>query len=194
MNRQYTVGEYLEMIDRVESALAATPEDLPPAITTDVICGFPGETEEDFARSVDVARRVGFLHMHVFPFSPKAGTAAARWRDRHVPDPVVRRRVRTLIDLEEDPQDGLAIRYRRRLRGRSVRVILEQPDRGEPGVMTGRCDHYALVHVNTSRPRGTLVRVRISEVTASRTRGEVEHRMPLPVLAGDPGGSNRRIS
>ena len=104
MNRQYTVGQYMEMIERVESAL--TTEGLPPAITTDVICGFPGETDADFAQTVEVASRVGYLHMHVFPYSPKRGTAAARWRNLSVPDAVKKARVRRLIDLEEDPDDG----------------------------------------------------------------------------------------
>jgi threonylcarbamoyladenosine tRNA methylthiotransferase MtaB len=181
MNRQYAVGEYLEMIDRVNAALT-TPDGLPPALTTDVICGFPGETEEDFERTVEVARRVGYLHMHVFPYSNRPGTAAARWRHQFVCVDAVRARVRRLIALETDPDGGLSVRYRRRLVGRTVRVILERPDPGDPRRMMGRCDHYALIDLETERPRGDLVHARIAEATAQRTRGRVAPAaIPLPV-------------
>lgn len=182
MNRQYRIGEYLEMIDQVNEALR-TADGLGPAITTDIICGFPGETDDDFERTVEVASRVGFLHMHVFPYSARRGTAAARWRDRFVAAPITRTRVRRLIDMETDPADGLSIRYRRRLSGRTVRVILEQPDSQEPGVMTGRCDHYALVSVRTGRPRGALLQVEVTQVTSDRTTAvPLETSVPLPQL------------
>ena len=173
MNRQYRLGDYLEMIDRVNKALT-TDDRLPPAITTDVICGFPGETDEDFEKTVETARRVGFLHMHVFPFSPRPGTAAARWRDRFVDAAMTKSRVRRLIDLEHDPQRGLSLRYRRLLLGRTVRVIIEQADDTAEGVMTGRCDHYAQVWMRTDRRRGSLVHARITEVTPDRLHGRVE--------------------
>ncbi len=180
MNRQYRTGDYLEMIDTVNAALT-TPDGLPPAITTDIICGFPGETVEDFQRTVEVAIRVGYLHMHVFPYSARRGTAAARWRDRFVGAPVIRSRVRRLIDLENDPDGGLSIQYRRRLLGRTVRVIIEQPAR--PGVMTGRCDHYALLSIETDRPRGAVLTARVTSVTPDETTAcAADISVPLPVL------------
>jgi threonylcarbamoyladenosine tRNA methylthiotransferase MtaB len=170
MNRQYRIGEYLEMVHQVNETLTS-PDGMPPAITTDIICGFPGETTRDFNRTIDVASRVGYLHMHVFPYSPRRGTAAGRWRALHLPPALVRQRVRTLIELERDPEVGLSIRYRRRLFGRTVRVIIEQPDRSDPALMTGRCDHYALIHLRTNRPRGALVYATVCEVTADKTLG-----------------------
>ncbi|MHC5022865.1 MAG: MiaB/RimO family radical SAM methylthiotransferase [Planctomycetota bacterium] len=189
MNRQYRAGDYLAMIDQVQETL--TDEcGLPPALTTDIICGFPGETEEDFERTIEIARRVGYLHMHVFPFSPRQGTAAARWTADFLPPAIARARVRRLIDLESDPDDGLSIRYRRRLRGRTLRVILEQADRAASGWMTGRCDQYALISVPVRRPRGTLVDVTIDEVTATRTVGlPVSTHLPLPVLRATPAAA-----
>lgn len=175
MNRQYSVSAYLEMIDMVGAALT-DPLGLPPAITTDLICGFPGETDADFEQTVAAARRTGFLHMHVFPFSPRRGTAAARWTDQFVPHAVARERVRRLIDLENDPDDGLAIRFHRRLLGRTVRVVLEQPDSrasGE-GRMRGRCDHYVPISVSTKAQRGTLVEVRVTDVDVGRALGKIE--------------------
>ena len=156
---------------------------LPPAITTDIICGFPGETDDDFERTVEVARRVGYLHMHVFPYSARPGTAAARRQDRFVPAHVTKPRVRRLIDLENDPDDGLSIRYRRRLLGRNVRVILEQPDPKRPGVMLGRCDHYALLSMQTDRPRGEVLTADVTAVTPDKTTASpADISMPLPVL------------
>ncbi len=181
MNRQYRRGDYLEMVDQVNEAL--TTSGLPPALTTDIICGFPGEGECDFERTIEVVERVGYLHMHVFPFSPRPGTAAARWTDRFVPPHVTKARVRRLIDMEHDPRNGLSIRYRRRLPGRTVRIILEQPDRDDPASMTGRCDHYALISIPTSRPRGSVVNAEVTEVTPTRTTGRlVGTALALPVL------------
>ncbi len=185
MNRQYRVGDYLEMIDQVNEALT-TPDGLPPAITTDVICGFPGETEGNFQETVRVAERVGYLHMHVFPFSPRRGTAAARWRDRFLDPGTVKKRVRRLFALEQDPARGLSLRYRRKLLGRRVRVILEQPDPARPGNMTGRCDHYALVSLPTDRARGTLVTASVTRVTASCTLGRVHATTIALPLADRP--------
>jgi threonylcarbamoyladenosine tRNA methylthiotransferase MtaB len=181
MNRQYRVADYLEMIDAANEAL--TRDGLPPAITTDIICGFPGETARDFEQTIEIAERVGYLHMHVFPFSAKEGTAAARWRGRFVDEREKKRRVRTLIDLENDPADGLSIRYRRKLIGRTVRVILEQPDRGNPQVMTGRCDHYALLRIHTTHARGIVVDAIVTEASPERTWAQpIGPRVALPVL------------
>ena len=182
MNRQYRVGEYLEMIDQVIEGLT-TDRDLKPAITTDIICGFPGETDEDFQKTIHVARYVGFLHMHVFPYSAREGTAAARWRDIHLRPEIIKSRVRTLIDLENNPLDGFSIRYRQRLLGRTLRVILEQPDKSDSKLMTGRCDHYALITIPTDKPRGSLVNATITEVSPTQTRGEISPAdVILPIL------------
>ena len=183
MNRQYNVDDYMQMI---ESATSALTDDtgLPPAITTDIICGFPGETEADFMQTFACAQQVGYLHMHVFPFSPREGTAAARWTDRFIPDATIKQRVRSLIDLEEDPTDGLAMQWRRRLIGRTLRVLLEQPSDTASNIMTGRCDHYERVHVNTDKPRGAVVRVKITHACPTHVAGhQIDLAQPLPVLA-----------
>ncbi len=181
MNRQYRVGQYLDMIEMVNQAM--TRDGLGPAITTDIICGFPGETEADFAQTLQVAQHVGYLHMHVFPFSAKRGTAAAKWTDSFISPPIIKTRVRRLIDMENDPENGLSIQYRRRLLGRTVRMIVEQYDREDPALATGRCDHYALIHAPTDRPRGSVLDVAITQVTETHTIGEIALAdIKLPVL------------
>src|SRR5439155_12579287 len=83
MNRQYTRDDFLRMIEQVHNAFDR------PAITTDIIVGFPGESEDEFAQTLDVVDRVRFIHTHAFSFSPRPGTAAARWGDDCVRGPGV---------------------------------------------------------------------------------------------------------
>lgn len=181
MNRQYRIDEYMAMIERVHTTL--TRDGLPPAITTDIICGFPGETDADFKATLAVARQVGYLHMHVFPFSPRAGTAAARWKDRFVDPAIARSRVQQLIDLEQDPEDGLAMRFRRMLVGRRTRAIVEQPDRNRPGRWRGRCDHYELLSMAGDCARGDLVEVEVNGLDGADTLATiVKQPVTLPVL------------
>ncbi len=181
MNRQYRIGAYLDMIDFVQEELAE--DGLPPALTTDIICGFPGETDEDFDQTVQVCHRVGYLHMHVFPYSARPGTAAARWTDLHVAPAVAQSRVRRLIDLETGPR-GLGHQYRSGLLNREVRLLAEQPDASRPGHWQGRCDHYAMVSVRANCKRGDFIRA-----TARRIEDDViladavPADCPLPVLA-----------
>ena len=89
--------------------------------------------------------------------------------------------MRRLFELEEDADEGLSIRYRRRLLDRTVRVIVEQAA-DEPGIKTGRCDHYARIRIRTDRPRGAVVRARVTGVEPARTIGEiVSSDVSLPV-------------
>ena len=180
MNRQYRSAEYLEMIEKAEEAL--TDNGLPPAITTDIICGFPGETEEDFQATVKMAKRVGYLHMHTFRFSPREGTAAARWKSQFVHNQTIQSRVRLLHDLENDPRVGLARRFREKLLGRTLRVILEQPDPQHPGRWLGRCDHYEMLSIPGAFHKGQLVRTKIENLDESPTPARIikaDHRLQL---------------
>jgi threonylcarbamoyladenosine tRNA methylthiotransferase MtaB len=181
MNRQYDTSHFLDMIDRVSAHL--TREGVPPAITTDIICGFPGETEDDFEKTVAIARQVGFLHMHVFPFSARSGTAAARWHQHAIEPRVMQTRVRAMIDLETTPKTGLADTFRNRLIGREVRLFAEQPDRHRTGHWTGRCDHYCEVSIPGSRSRGELVRAIVRRIEDDVLRADpVPAAVRLPVL------------
>ncbi len=93
MNRRYTAGEYYERVELLRGAFAH------PAITTDVIVGFPGETEEEFEQSKAFLEKVGFYEMHIFKYSPRKGTAAARMPDQ-IPAPVKAGRSDVLFELE----------------------------------------------------------------------------------------------
>ena len=148
------------MIGMVNNRL--TEDGLPPAITTDIICGFPTETEEDFERTFTVASEIGYLHMHIFPYSVRTGTAAARWSQ--LPSKVVRDRVNRLLELETK----LSFDYRSKLLGRTVQVMLEQHGK-QSGHKRGRCEHYTEISLLTQEPIGSIVEAKVTQVQDSKT-------------------------
>ncbi len=166
MNRQYTAREYVETIRRLRAGLDR------PAVTTDVIVGYPGETEDDFARTLTVAREVGFAKIHIFPFSPLEPTGA--WRRRHeAPDPdVVRRRRQDLAELETK----LAQTYRKQFVGETIQGLVErsEPDRPRRRAMT---DRYLTVTFDAPdvESTGQVVRLRIEATTPQGLRGVIVH-------------------
>ncbi|MCX8068564.1 MAG: tRNA (N(6)-L-threonylcarbamoyladenosine(37)-C(2))-methylthiotransferase MtaB [Anaerolineae bacterium] len=132
MGRRMTAAAYARL---VETARAAIPD---LAVTTDIIVGFPGETEEEFAESLAFVERVEFARLHVFPFSPRPGTPAARMSGQ-VPDPVLRERAARMRDLGE----VLAARFRRQFLGREMEVLWER--RRRDGLWHGLTDNYLQV-------------------------------------------------
>lgn len=198
MNRQYTPDQYVDMVTRVRAALDR------PAISTDVIVGFPGETDADFEDSLAMARYAEFVKIHAFPFSPREKTAAARWHNEFVPAPTARDRMNRLAEVERD----CALRFRRRFLGDVERVIVEHDDEsvdpprstveggrtdrvaaGGRRVRHGRTDRYFATYFESSEVRaGEVVAVRIDRVTPTRTHGtRIDDRganYPLPVWSG----------
>ncbi len=171
MNRQYTIDGYLETIERVQARRGGLDR---PAISTDIIVGFPGETERDFEASLQIARQIEFCRIHAFPFSPREKTTAARWKRDFVHGEVVRDRMRRLAELGRE----CSFRFRQRFMNCVERIIVEEStevDGGTPGshnVRRGRADRYFLVHFEAEGARpGDLVSVRIDQVTPSRTVG-----------------------
>ncbi|MGA2501628.1 MAG: radical SAM protein [Tepidisphaeraceae bacterium] len=161
MNRQYTRDDFLAMIDQVRAAFDR------PAFTTDIIVGFPGETDAEFERTLAVVAHARFIHIHAFPFSPRPGTAAARWGKDFVRDPLVNERIHTLSD--HAAVDSLE--FRRQFIGQTASVMLEP---GEGPVRFGRCERYFSVHFDGGdMPAGRCVDVRIDRVTPARTHGSL---------------------
>ncbi len=160
MNRQYTISQYMEMIEMVNERL--TIDTLPPAITTDIICGFPTETDESFEQTLEVASEVGYLHMHIFPYSVRTGTAAARWKQ--LSPETLKARVNRLIALDTT----LSLAYRTRLRGHTVHVMIEQPAELN-GQMKGRCEHYAEISLPTQAAAGSIVEAKVTQVQGDKT-------------------------
>jgi threonylcarbamoyladenosine tRNA methylthiotransferase MtaB len=170
MNRQYTRADYLRMIDRLRQTFDR------PAITTDIIVGFPGESAAEFEQTLDVVRQAGFIHIHAFPFSPRPGTAAARWKGDFIHGPIVNQRIDQLRDIAA----GQSLDFRRQFLGQTVELLVERPAPSSaaggkgPELQHGRCPRYFTVHFAHSESLvGRSVNVRIDRVSEDRTTGIV---------------------
>ena len=182
MHRGYTAERYLEKL----AAARATIDDL--AVSTDIIVGFPGETEQDFTRTLEVAAEAHFDSAYTFVFSPREGTEAATMVDQFCdPEAVKDRyaRLRTVIE-----RSALA-RYRARI-GKIEEVVVEGPSKKDPTVLTGRTAHNKLVHFPSEPLRvGTYATTRITEASHQYLMGELvevtarpRHRTRIPVVSG----------
>ena len=136
MHRGYTAERYLE---RLRAARAAIPE---LAVTTDLIVGFPGETEADFAATLEVVEEAGYDAAYTFVFSPRPGTEAAGWVDEFVPPDVTAARMRRLTEVVE--RSALA-RHEARV-GKREEVLVEGPSKKDAAMTTGRTRQNKLVH------------------------------------------------
>ncbi len=126
MGRRYRSAGFLERCRRLRAALDQ------PAFSTDVIVGFPGESDADFEETCRVVREAGFVKLHVFPFSPRRGTPAAEMPDR-IPSPVVAERRARLSALERELHEA----YLRSLIGRRLEVLVESADPERPAWVRG---------------------------------------------------------
>ncbi len=159
MNRHYTPEQYLEGCQILREAYQN------PAITTDVIVGFPGETEEEFSVTWDFLQKAAFYEMHIFKYSRRAFTKAASMADQ-IPEEVKSRRSDILLELEKQ----MSLRYRRSFLGKENQVLLEEEEIiGGERYLTGFSREYVRMAVNMGR---LLQRGSCGEVVA-RNRKEV---------------------
>lgn len=155
MRRKYSTSFYKEKIARVREALP----DL--AITSDVIVGFPGETEEEFQETYDFIKEIGFAELHVFPYSRRTGTPAARMDDQ-VSDEVKENRVHRLITLSDQLAKEYASRYESEVLEMIPEETMEKDNR--PDTLVGYTDNYMRVQFKGSKDLiGQLVRVKITK-------------------------------
>ncbi|MGD0083530.1 MAG: MiaB/RimO family radical SAM methylthiotransferase [Acidimicrobiales bacterium] len=175
MRRGYTAERYLERL----AAARAEIEDL--AVSTDIIVGFPGETEEDFQRTLEVVAEAEYDSAFTFVFSPRPGTRAAEMADQFVrPDEVADRFERLRVVVE---RSALA-RHRARI-GRVEEALVEGPSKKNPDVLTGRTRQGKLVHFTASGQAaevGAFVRVSIDSAAPHHLRARfVSLESPAPV-------------
>jgi tRNA-2-methylthio-N6-dimethylallyladenosine synthase len=162
MNRGYTRARYLELVDAIRDAV---PE---MAFSTDIIVGFPGETDEDFAQTLEMVERVGYDNVFVFRYSRRPGTPAAAMDDQ-VPDDVkAGRNSRVLAAATQ-----VAMARSERLLGREVEVLIDGASRKDARVLSGRtrCNRVVNVDGLDRAALGALARVRITEVLPHSLRG-----------------------
>ena len=159
MNRHYDTAAFAQLIADVRAAVPGV------AISTDIIVGFPGETEEDFAVGMDFVRRMGFARMHVFPYSARRGTPAARRTDQ-VPPAVRKERAARMQLLAEE----LAEAYHRTALGSVTEVLFETT---ENGVTDGLTETYIRVYTDARVTRGELVPMRLTHLYRDGVWGEI---------------------
>ena len=162
MNRRHDRDFYLGLVDRLR---AARPD---LALASDFIVGFPGETDTDFADTLDLVRRVGFVQTYSFKYSARPGTPAAML-PHQVDEAVKDERLVQLMDLLQEQTN----RFNADCLGMEMAVLLDR--RGKhPGQLIGRSPYMQPVHVdNVGALAGTLVKVRISEIHPRSLRGEI---------------------
>jgi tRNA-2-methylthio-N6-dimethylallyladenosine synthase len=166
MRRTYTRERYL---DRVALIREHVPD---AAITTDVIVGFPGETEEDFAQTLEVCEEVGYDGAFTFVFSPRRGTEAGTATEGLVPHEVKVERMQRLVEVVQ----RRAAQRARRFVGRTVDVLVEGASRTDPSRMRGRSRHNKAVNfAGLARP-GEIVPVDITGATSQTLTGELSLR------------------
>ena len=185
MRRGYTAERYL---DRLAAARAGV-DDL--AVTTDLIVGFPGETEADLERTLEVAAEAQFDSAYTFVFSPRPGTRAATMTDRFVPPDVAADRMERLRNVVERSALG---KHAARV-GRVEEVVVEGPSKRDPSITTGRTGQNKLVHFASPEDRpiadGSYATVRVTDAARHHLTGDLvavtarpSHRTRIPVTAG----------
>jgi tRNA-2-methylthio-N6-dimethylallyladenosine synthase len=160
MRRTYSRERYLRLVDDLRAGIP----DL--ALTTDIIVGFPGETEDDFRETLEVVEEVGFDGAFTFVYSPRNGTDAAAMPDQ-VPDEVKRERIERLVEVV---QRLAATRNAERV-GRIEEVLVEGPSRTDPSILRGRTRRNTTVNFTGTASAGELVDVLIDRATSTTLGG-----------------------
>lgn len=155
MNRKYTKESYLALADRIRERIPNV------SITTDIIVGFPGETEEDFEDTMDVVRHVGYDAAFTFIYSPRSGTPAAKWaKEDQTPVSVVKDRFHRLLAQTQEDARSRAAAYT----GSIQTVLVEEVNHQDAALVTGRMSNNSTVHFpGDASLIGKLVSVRLSD-------------------------------
>lgn len=163
MNRKYTREAYLSLVERIREAV---PE---IAISTDIIVGFPGETEADFEDTLDLARQVQYDSAFTFLYSTRKGTPAAQ-REDQIPEEVKHQRFNRLVDVINQSSAGKNRGYI----GKTVDVLIDSVSRNKIGTYEGRSDSFKLVNlIGKDIAEGSIVPVKITGANTFSLTGEI---------------------
>ncbi len=164
MNRHYNTAFYFDLITNLRKVF---PE---CAITTDVMCGFPGETEEEAKETIAFMKKVGFAKVHAFAYSPREGTPAAAMKNQ-VPPAVKKQRMERLLQTAEEG----ATAFMKALIGQTVPVLLER--KKEDGLWEGHTPHYVPVGVEVPAGKaGEICLVTITQIQGERCIGKLTNK------------------
>jgi tRNA-2-methylthio-N6-dimethylallyladenosine synthase len=163
MNRKYSKEDYINLVEKVK-------ENIPDiTLTTDIIVGFPGETEEDFLDTLDIVERVKFDNAYTFLYSKRTGTPAAKMENQ-VPGDVKKERFQRLLEL----QNRISKEINDTFSGREVEVLVEGLSKNNDKVYTGRTRGNKIVNFEGNKDMiGKLVNVRIDNVKTWSLEGTV---------------------
>lgn len=159
MNRRYTIEQFQDVV----KLLRATYPNV--ALTTDIIVGFPGETEEEFAATYEYLKKIGFYKMHVFPYSPRSGTKAAEMSNQ-IENAIKEQRSRKLIELSNTNETEFLKNYI----GKKVEVLFEQQSEE---YAKGHTSNYIEVTVKANHLENTVKNVEISNVSGLTLVGQL---------------------
>ena len=161
MNRKYTKEDYMKIIDKIKKIEPKI------AITTDIIVGFPGETEEDFQETLDLVQECKFDSAYTFLYSPREGTKAAEMKTQ-VPDDVKHKRFNRLLDMLYP----IGLEKNEELIGETLQVLVEEVSKNNEEFLSGRSENAKLVHFKGDPALiGTIVPVKIESCTTFTLQG-----------------------
>ena len=162
MNRKYTKEQYLELVDKIRDAVPNI------SLTTDIIVGFPGETEEDFQETLDVVKKVRYDSAFTFIYSKRTGTPAAKMENQ-VPEEIVKDRFdRLLAEVQQISKEES-----KKVEGQVLPVLVEGINEHDPELLTGRLTNNLLVHFKGEKQLiGTITDVYLKECRGFYYMGE----------------------
>jgi tRNA-2-methylthio-N6-dimethylallyladenosine synthase len=163
MSRKYDRDMYLQLVHKIRKAIPDV------VLSTDIIVGFPGETEEHFEETLNLVREVGFDSAYTFIYSPREGTPAADMED-NVPEELKRRRLHRLNDLMSE----LSRISNEKLKGQTLEVLVDGESKNNPDMLSGRTRTNKLVHFAGSNDlSGTFVNIHITDAQTWLLKGEI---------------------
>jgi len=163
MNRRYTKEHYLNLVEKLKKEIPDV------AITTDIIVGFPGETEDDFLETVDVVKNVQYDSAFTYLYSVREGTKAAEMEDQ-VPDDVKHDRFNRLLDVLYP----IVLERNTQCIDKVYPVLVESVSKTSDSYLTGRTEHFRLVHFKGGEDLiGEIVNVKITDVKTFHMEGDI---------------------
>lgn len=162
MNRKYDKEQYLNLVEKIKKALPNV------SLTTDIIVGFPGETEEDFEETIDVVKKVGFDSAFTFLYSRRTGTPAAEMEDQ-VPDDVKHKRFDRLLEAIRP----ISAQINQDMIGKTVEVLVEDVSKNDESMLSGRTRGFKLVHFKGPKELiGSFANVKVTSAKTWFLSGE----------------------
>ena len=166
MRRDHTVEEYLELIDELKSEVPGV------SLTTDIIVGFPGETDAQFQDTLKIMERIGYSSSFMFAYSPRPGTPANEFEDS-VPEETKRQRLQEIIQLQNRMTEEQGKTYK----GKTVEVLIEGKSTRPGYSFKGRNPQYWKVNAKGSKEKyqpGDLVQIRIEQTSGHSLSGIIQ--------------------